>query len=160
MTAYTAPIEVDTLGAHTLEFWSADVAGNEETHHTDAFEIVAAIGPYNPVEIAGATRYETAIEASMEAFPNGLTADSDGRKTVIVATGENWPDALGGAALAGAYDGPILLTPAAGLPQSVMDEIARLGKNLTPLGGEMGANADGTIPAWEGGITTPPASSK
>lgn len=37
------------------------------------------------------------------------------------------------------------------------DEVARLGKDLTPLGGEMGANADGTIPAWEGGITTPPA---
>jgi hypothetical protein len=37
------------------------------------------------------------------------------------------------------------------------DEIANLGASLTPLGAEMGANAEGTIPAWEGGITSPPA---
>lgn len=37
------------------------------------------------------------------------------------------------------------------------DEIARLGKDLTPLGAEKAGNADGTIPAWDGGITTPPA---
>lgn len=36
------------------------------------------------------------------------------------------------------------------------DEIARLGKDLTPLGGEKAANADGTIPAWNGGLTSPP----
>ncbi|MBI2515575.1 MAG: DUF1329 domain-containing protein [Opitutae bacterium] len=33
----------------------------------------------------------------------------------------------------------------------------RLGKDLTPLGGEKAGNADGSIPAWDGGITTPPA---
>jgi len=36
-------------------------------------------------------------------------------------------------------------------------EIARLGADLTPLGAEKAGNDDGTIPAWEGGITTPPA---
>lgn len=36
-------------------------------------------------------------------------------------------------------------------------EIARLGQDLTPLGGEKAANADGSIPAWTGGLTTPPA---
>jgi len=35
-------------------------------------------------------------------------------------------------------------------------EIARLGQDLTPLGAEKAANADGTIPAWEGGLTSPP----
>ena len=39
-------------------------------------------------------------------------------------------------------------------------EIARLGADLTPLGGEKAGNADGTIPAWTGGITTPPAGYK
>lgn len=33
------------------------------------------------------------------------------------------------------------------------EEAAQLGKSLTPLGGEMAGNADGTIPAWDGGIT-------
>ena len=37
------------------------------------------------------------------------------------------------------------------------EEAARLGKDLTPLGGEKAGNADGTIPAWDGGITEPPA---
>ena len=37
---------------------------------------------------------------------------------------------------------------------------ARLGADLTPLGGEKAGNADGSIPAWEGGITTPPAGYK
>ncbi|MBV8306054.1 MAG: DUF1329 domain-containing protein [Gammaproteobacteria bacterium] len=34
-------------------------------------------------------------------------------------------------------------------------EAARLGNELTPLGGEKAANADGTIPAWSGGLTSP-----
>lgn len=37
------------------------------------------------------------------------------------------------------------------------DQIARLGNDLTPLGGEKAGNADGTIPPWQGGITQPPA---
>jgi hypothetical protein len=37
------------------------------------------------------------------------------------------------------------------------EQVARLGNDLTPLGGEKTGNADGTIPAWEGGITSPPA---
>jgi hypothetical protein len=40
------------------------------------------------------------------------------------------------------------------------DEAARLGKDLTPFGGEMAGNKDGTIPAWDGGITSPPAGYK
>jgi hypothetical protein len=36
------------------------------------------------------------------------------------------------------------------------EEIARLGQDLTPIGAEKAGNADGTIPAWEGGITEPP----
>ncbi len=36
------------------------------------------------------------------------------------------------------------------------EEIARLGNDLTPLGAEKAGNADGTIPEWTGGITTPP----
>lgn len=39
-------------------------------------------------------------------------------------------------------------------------EAARLGRDLTPLGGEVKANADGTIPAWTGGIQSPPTGYK
>ena len=37
------------------------------------------------------------------------------------------------------------------------DEIAKLGTELTPLGGVKAGNAEGTIPAWDGGLSTPPA---
>ena len=36
-------------------------------------------------------------------------------------------------------------------------EIARLGADLTPVGAEKAGNKDGTIPAWDGGLCTPPA---
>lgn len=37
------------------------------------------------------------------------------------------------------------------------EEAARLGADLTPLGAEKAANADGSIPAWNGGILEAPA---
>jgi hypothetical protein len=40
------------------------------------------------------------------------------------------------------------------------NEAARLGRELTPLGAEAKANADGSIPAWNGGLQAPPAGYK
>lgn len=37
------------------------------------------------------------------------------------------------------------------------EQAARLGNDLTPLGAEKAGNADGSIPAWTGGITSAPA---
>jgi len=71
-------------------------------------------------QVAGDTRYTTAVEASKRAYPNGA-------KTVVIATGENWPDALGGAALAGTVKGPLLLTSKNALPTAVKNEIISLG---------------------------------
>ncbi len=36
-------------------------------------------------------------------------------------------------------------------------EAAELGRSLTPMGAERAGNADGTIPAWDGGLTAPVA---
>ncbi|MFT6209288.1 MAG: hypothetical protein ACJA0T_003214, partial [Colwellia sp.] len=36
-------------------------------------------------------------------------------------------------------------------------EIAKLSKELTPIGAVRAANKDGSIPAWNGGITSVPA---
>lgn len=35
-------------------------------------------------------------------------------------------------------------------------DLVRLGKDLTPSGAERAGNTDGTIPAWDGGLTKPP----
>jgi hypothetical protein len=50
-----------------------------------------------------------------------------------------------------------LLLASQGFAAVSADQAARLGKDLTPMGAEKAGNADGTIPAWDGGITTPPA---
>lgn len=82
------------------------------------------------VRIAGDDRYKTAVAASQRAFANGA-------ETVVLATGQNWPDALGGSALAGAIDGPLLLTRSTTLPEDVRAEILRLGAGRAyVLGGE------------------------
>lgn len=53
---------------------------------------------------------------------------------------------------------------AVGIGQAVAgpkpDQIHRLSEDLTPMGSERAGNADGTIPEWTGGITTPPAEYK
>lgn len=51
----------------------------------------------------------------------------------------------------------IALSSHTALAKVSADEAARLGADLTPLGAEKAGNADGSIPAWTGGITTPPA---
>ncbi|HPF27054.1 MAG: DUF1329 domain-containing protein [Steroidobacteraceae bacterium] len=47
------------------------------------------------------------------------------------------------------------LTALPALSQATAAEAAKLGGELTPLGGEKAGNAAGTIPAWDGGITSP-----
>ncbi len=49
------------------------------------------------------------------------------------------------------------LTSATALAKLDASEIARLGQDLTPTGAEQAGNADGSIPAWSGGLTQPPA---
>lgn len=51
----------------------------------------------------------------------------------------------------------VLLTSVAASAAISAADAARLGNDLTPLGGEKAGNADGSIPAWTGGLTTPPA---
>ena len=56
----------------------------------------------------------------------------------------------------------ILSLIAAGAAFAAVSETdaARLGQDLSPFGAEIKGNADGTIPAWTGGLTTPPAGYK
>ncbi len=53
----------------------------------------------------------------------------------------------------------LLLAATAGnaLAKVTVEEAAKLKTTLTPVGGERAGNKDGSIPKWEGGLTTPPA---
>lgn len=61
--------------------------------------------------------------------------------------------AVGIAALIAGTAAGLMSQPALG--KAAPDQVARLGKDLTPTGAERAGNADGRIPAWDGGITQP-----
>lgn len=78
---------------------------------------------------AGPDRYATAAAASAQGFPGGASA-------VMVATGENFPDALAASAAAGRIDAPLLLVRATTIPDATAAELARLGPDtITIVGG-------------------------
>ncbi|MCU4677578.1 DUF1329 domain-containing protein [Catenovulum sp. 2E275] len=56
----------------------------------------------------------------------------------------------------------LALSVASNVAQAKVSEqqAAQLGNSLTPIGAEQQANKDGSIPAWQGGITQPPAGYK
>jgi len=113
---------------HTLTYWGEDTLGNVGEPVTVEFELLR--GEPTSVSIAGADRYATSVAASKKAYPDGAT-------TVVVATGRNWPDALGGTALAGVVDGPILLTDPSKMSAVVLAEIERLDPTrIYVLGGQ------------------------
>ncbi|MBX0357666.1 cell wall-binding repeat-containing protein [Halobacillus sp. Nhm2S1] len=89
-----------------------------------------------PARIYGKNRYETAVEISREGFRNGTN-------TIVLAQGQDFPDALSGAPLAYELDAPILLTRSKTLSEETKNEIERLGANKAYiLGGNGAIDAD------------------
>jgi putative cell wall-binding protein len=107
--AYYDPSATDDVSA-------AKVSDEEQVY---VIHLGSAIDP-GAARVSGADRYGTSVAVSKSTFP-------DGAKTVIIATGANWPDAMCASALAGAVVGPILLTRPDGVPADVAAEIERLG---------------------------------
>jgi putative cell wall-binding protein len=84
--------------------------------------------------LAGANRIETAVEMSRERYADGYLFAGG---AVVLANAYSFADALAGSALAGALDGPLLLTSANALPAFVDEEIRRLESGrVYVLGGE------------------------
>jgi putative cell wall-binding protein len=85
---------------------------------------------------SGDDRFETSVDTNVGSFP---LAD-----TMFLATGFGFPDALSGAALAGAWGAPVYLVHHGCVPESVYDEIIRLKvRDIVLLGGE--ATLDWTV---------------
>lgn len=80
-------------------------------------DAIAGLGP-TVQTIAGPNRYTMSANVSAYAFPGG--ADF-----VLVATGNNFPDALAGSGVAGLLDAPILLVGST-LPSVIAAELQRL----------------------------------
>lgn len=86
--------------------------------------------PAGVTRLAGASRYETAVEVSKK-FEPGVSA-------AFIATGTNFPDALSGAAAAALLGGPLLLTTPTALPPLVESELRRLNPTTIYVLGSVG----------------------
>ena len=91
--------------------------------------------PLSSQRIAGDNRYHTAASISKTGWPNG----SD---VVLLASGQNFPDALAGVPLAYHLDCPIILTPPGNLDSYAKKEIERLGSTHVIILGGPGAVSD------------------
>ncbi|QBI20631.1 cell wall-binding repeat-containing protein [Egibacter rhizosphaerae] len=85
-------------------------------------------------QIGGADRYDTADQ---------LAEEFDAAETVVIARGDDFPDALAGSPLASYLDAPILLSRPGGLSDGTLAQIDRLGADEARLlGGEAALSAE------------------
>ncbi|GAC1592489.1 MAG: hypothetical protein NVS3B21_12190 [Acidimicrobiales bacterium] len=87
-----------------------------------------ATSSFTFTRLAGADRYDTAAMIATTTFTQSVS--------VVMATGQTYPDALAGNALAGSLGAPILLTQQGSVPSTTLSALQKLGtKNVTLLGG-------------------------
>ncbi len=116
--AATAELPAGLTGPATLK---AEYLGYDTLEASDSsLELTLEPGTTSVDRIAGADRYEVAVNTSKAGF-------ADGSSTVYVASGAVFPDALSAAPAATVAGAPILLTTTADLPAGVAAEIKRLG---------------------------------
>ncbi|WP_350342414.1 cell wall-binding repeat-containing protein [Proteinivorax tanatarense] len=99
---------------------------------TNQYNEIVAFSDFEESEfrISGPCRYTTAVEVSKEGWPLGADI-------AVLASGEDFPDALAGAPLAYQMNAPILLTGKDSLHDATKQELKRLGVNhIYILGGE------------------------
>lgn len=118
-----------------------DPCGSESPTAQDLMPQISPLSLDAPAQLAGRssssvvrrlwgeTRYDTMRTISSTGFTRA--------STVVLACGNNYPDALAAAAFAGANSSPILLTERDNLPGQTADAIQLLGaSNVVLLGGE------------------------
>lgn len=105
--------------------------------------------------VAGQDRFSTAVDIAKAGFPKPTS--------VVLATGEDWPDGLAGAAEAARFGGPVLLVERDHLPSVVVAYLTALKgqvKDVYSLGGHA-AVAAGVVSQADSilGVSPPQASS-
>ena len=127
---WAAPAEYDSVWYH---FKSAVFAANgTQLGAEDAFSGKVQQNRSVIQRLSGNDRYDTMGEIVEEAYPN---ASDDG--TVIVASGDNFPDALASSGLSGLANAPVILTNSYRLSARADGQISRLNpKKVIVIGGE------------------------
>ena len=115
----------DAYGTQTLSLLDASSAGDTN------------LAGIEVKRLAGETRYDTMQAVSQAGFSKN--------DTVVIAYGENFPDALAASALAGCYDAPILLTGSGHLSSQAKAEVQRLGAKKALILGGSAVVSDGVL---------------
>lgn len=86
---------------------------------TAAVSAESGIVALDATRLQGADRYVTAAQISAHSFAGPVTS-------LVIASGQNWPDGLSASVLAKTGNGPLLLTRQSSLPSVTRDEVLRL----------------------------------
>jgi putative cell wall-binding protein len=103
----------------------------------------------NPQRIAGANRYQTSVDLSKAAYP-------DGAPTAVLVSGESFADGLAAGPLAALGKGPILLTERDVAPETVLTELERLAVTSVTVVGGLSAVSDDVLSAVAGATEVVP----
>lgn len=93
----------------------------------------------NVTRLSGVDRYATALATSSMTFASGAST------VTVLASGEDFPDALAASGLAGAYGGALLLTGRSALPVGLVSELDRLGTTDVVVVGGSAAVSENVI---------------
>lgn len=122
-------VTVTGVGTHSVAAWSVDAAGNTEAPPALAEVTVQEVPSISISRLSGVNRYATAVAISKDTF------DASTVNTVVLATGDQFADALSASGLAGAYESPLLLTARNSISAGALSEIDRLGASKVVLVG-------------------------
>lgn len=131
----TVTAKVDLApGVNTFMVVAEDGAGNKIEKEV---KIDRSDSELRAERISGVNRYATAVELSKEGW--------DSADTVVLATGNNYADALAGVPLAKKHDAPLLLSQSSKLTAETYEEIKRLGAKTVYVVGGTGAISEAVV---------------
>lgn len=143
------PLEVDVskIRNHVQRPMAAAAAALAAASLLVAAPLAQAAETVESDRIAGDDRYLTAAAIALEAYP-------DGADDAVVVSGEAFPDALSGSAVAGRLNAPILLTEQDDAPAATLQALDELGVDTVYiLGGPSAVSAEAEAELGEGRTT-------
>lgn len=123
---------------NTFDFDNSDVDSGFIIGDVD---VINRNGAYYPSLTRGKNRYETSVKiAESYSIPYSINYNPD---TVVITSGEDYPDGLSSAGITAIYTAPILLTPKYHLDNSVKDYLQKNNINTVFIvGGENSVSRD------------------